>query len=509
MVGRIKKRRVVKAKGTRKLRRDALGVARSLVGVMESGGNNRGKKVMQIIRANGGTGPEPWCFAAGTLVSTPEGLKTIESLSAGDEVFSAQGGVVPVLDILSRKSKTVSVRAMGLDGTITTKNHPYLARRNSGRPGKPVFGDAEWVHAGDLKRGDMLCAPHLSGGWKEVDDLEAYVVGRWIADGWRTDGTQRGGKDMRREVKICCSHDESEELSSRLDAAGLKHSASHRSDTATEFRLPTSFLSMVDSCGKYAHGKMMPADVLSWNDAARHALLQGYIDGDGHVYEDGLISVNTVSRTLAHGVAQVARSLGLVPKLYAQERAATTVIQGRTVNQNGARYQVSFYPDGQRGMNHARVEDDMQWLPVRSVEKAEKQVVYNLTVAGSNTFIADGMAVHNCGDFVAYCYRRAGSRAVQRAWAAVRYLGYLGGMRVTKNARAGMIVCYTFDHTGIFDHYCNAHGTPVSRKRATHIVAIEGNTGASGAVSDGNGSDGVYKKVRSLELVSRFVKVMR
>jgi len=83
-------------------------------------------------------------------------------------------------------------------------------------------------------------------------------------------------------------------------------------------------------------------------------------------------------------------------------------------------------------------------------------------------------------------------------------------MRIVKHARAGMIVCYTFDHTGIFVTYCNKNGTPVSRKRATHIRAIEGNTGRSGSLSDSNdGGDGVRVKVRPLSLVSRFVKVMR
>jgi hypothetical protein len=115
-----------------------------------------------------------------------------------------------------------------------------------------------------------------------------------------------------------------------------------------------------------------------------------------------------------------------------------------------------------------------------------------------------------CGDFVAYCYRKAGSRAVTRSWAAVRYLGYLSGMRITRKPRAGHIVCYTFDHTGILDCLCNAHGTPVSSKRATHVKVIEGNTGSVGAVSDSKtGGDGVHTKVRPLSQVARFVKVLR
>lgn len=109
-----------------------------------------------------------------------------------------------------------------------------------------------------------------------------------------------------------------------------------------------------------------------------------------------------------------------------------------------------------------------------------------------------------CGDFVAYCYKQAGSKSVQRKWAAVRYLGYLTGMRIVKRKpRPGDIVVFSFDHTGI---YVSSH----VRKGVRYIKTIEGNTGATGAVSDSkSGGDGVYVKLRALTLVSRFVRVYR
>lgn len=105
-----------------------------------------------------------------------------------------------------------------------------------------------------------------------------------------------------------------------------------------------------------------------------------------------------------------------------------------------------------------------------------------------------------CGDFVAWCYRRAGSVSVTRSWAAVRFLGKLTGQSVVAKPKPGDIVCFTFDHTGLFVR----HDTPGV------IVTIEGNTGASGAVSDSaTGGDGVYVKRRATNLVSRYVRVNR
>jgi hypothetical protein len=105
-----------------------------------------------------------------------------------------------------------------------------------------------------------------------------------------------------------------------------------------------------------------------------------------------------------------------------------------------------------------------------------------------------------CGDFQAYCYSLAGSRLVQRGWASVSMLGGLAGITRTTNPKVGDLVRYTFDHVGMFEKD-NGDGT---------ITTIEGNTGASGAVSDSTtGGDGVYRKVRDKSLVADYLHVTR
>src|ERR1044072_4766108 len=105
-----------------------------------------------------------------------------------------------------------------------------------------------------------------------------------------------------------------------------------------------------------------------------------------------------------------------------------------------------------------------------------------------------------CGDFVAYCYRLAGSAAVTRSWAAVRLLRGLLGIFATPAPEGGDLVTFTFDHVGLFVKD-NGDGT---------ITTIEGNTGASGAVSDSTtGGDGVYRKVRDKSLVDDYLRVTR
>lgn len=103
-----------------------------------------------------------------------------------------------------------------------------------------------------------------------------------------------------------------------------------------------------------------------------------------------------------------------------------------------------------------------------------------------------------CGDFVAYCYRLAGSKLVQRLWASVYYLGRITGLVKTSSPKPGDLVRFTFDHVGLFEKD-NGDGT---------ITTIEGNTGSSGAVSDSaTGGDGVYRKIRAKSLVNDYRRV--
>jgi hypothetical protein len=106
-----------------------------------------------------------------------------------------------------------------------------------------------------------------------------------------------------------------------------------------------------------------------------------------------------------------------------------------------------------------------------------------------------------CGDFVAYCYLKAGAKSVVRAWAAVRYLAKL--LAGVSRPRRGHVVIFSFDHTGMFDRWAPEYG-------AGKFLTIEGNTGKDGAVSDSSGGgDGVHRRLRHVSQVSSFRRVIR
>lgn len=146
-------------------------------------------------------------------------------------------------------------------------------------------------------------------------------------------------------------------------------------------------------------------------------------------------------------------------------------------------------------------------MRLRALEAAES-LVGVMEIGGNNRgpvvnriILANDGAIGEpwCGDFVAYCYRQAGSKAVTRSWASVRLLGSVAGVTKVAKPMAGDLVRFNFDHVGMF-----------VRDAGAFIETIEGNTGASGAVSDSaTGGDGVYRKRRPKSLVADYLRVTK
>ncbi len=89
------------------------------------------------------------CLAAGTLVLTPAGVKTIESLQCGDRVMSGPDadGVRHAETIAAVQQSTASTTLrlrVGGDSIVTTASHPF-AKAGHG-----------WIRAGDLRAGDQI-----------------------------------------------------------------------------------------------------------------------------------------------------------------------------------------------------------------------------------------------------------------------------------------------------------------------------------------------------------------
>ena len=186
----------------------------------------------------------------------------------------------------------------------------------------------------------------------------------------------------------------------RIRAAGYHAAISHQRTADHHIISSKHLYQWIRQFGQYAHGKRIPRIALELEQTKAKALLDGYLSGDG-CSEEGpngpKRTVGFTSKALALGSALLAqRAYGLVATVQKyQPKSKTHVIEGRTVNQR-TRWTVQI-PARNRSGN---IEDGCGWKLVRRNEPTgRRETVWNISVEGDESYMADGAIVHNCQPF--------------------------------------------------------------------------------------------------------------
>ncbi|MFG1965731.1 Hint domain-containing protein [Nonomuraea sp. NPDC049028] len=323
-----------------------------------------------------------------------------------------------------------------------------------------VADESEWTEAKDLGPGtwwatptdfgEALPVPDVGGRGMEFTPEFWWMVGRWVGDGWlrakrstKLDPSPRrrsqpadspcvmcGGKtrqhgksttgrvrwfcsDMcrrasvrrnphhgRYDLAITCGYHELEDLAQRLD--GLDGLTWQRGRTKTAARFVASHRGLVEwmaeHFGQHAHGKTIPAWAMTMPRAWREALLDGYMSADG-TKDAKYTRASTVSKKLAIGIRMLANSLGHVANLgYQPARKRQRVIEGRAVNERPT-WTVSWVTAGPQRFQYAEAEGYRWSNTHHPASTGRLELVYNIHVAEDESYVADGITVHNCPAF--------------------------------------------------------------------------------------------------------------
>ena len=132
-------------------------------------------------------------------------------------------------------------------------------------------------------------------------------------------------------------------------------------------------------------GKRMPGWVFGMRESCRASLLRGILDSESSRIEGNAWKIRTESKRLAESI-----------RLLGEIQGYSTAVHGRD------RYVVTL-------MLSEHISDEFHgWYRVREVHRTnESKVVYNLTVDEDNSYVADGIVVHNCQD-LSIAGKRAG-----------------------------------------------------------------------------------------------------
>ena len=337
------------------------------------------------------------CFPAGTLIDAGEdGLRAIETVRAGDLVLTHNRRRRAVTSVMRRDADDVLlVKAMGAPAFRATAEHPFYVRRRVISGGVRSWSAPEWVAAGQLDKSCFLAMPLDEPGTDPVLGVElAYVVGRWLGDGWIIDHPRRGrANSWTRKAIICCAADEDADLAAAIKAAGL-HATRAPERTVIKFHITSADLvKMLRPFGRGAGGKRIPGWVFTAPLEEQEAMLRGWLDADGS-QQAGQLRGATISDRLAYGMARIARTVhGVATSVHRTARRPRVTIEGRDVAQN-ASFEVTIPPRNRESF----IADGYAWVPVRAVSAAEPCEVFNISVDEDESYVAFGYAVHNCTD---------------------------------------------------------------------------------------------------------------
>ena len=132
----------------------------------------------------------------------------------------------------------------------------------------------------------------------------------------------------------------------------------------------TLVLWMMEHFGKGSKGKTMPGWVLSMPLEWRKSLLKGYLDSDGHEYDEGYSRSSTVGRCLLAGMNLLANTLGLTTSI-TKRVPNTDIILGRKCDVSES-WSLSIHEDDGR---YTEVSDGIRWKKLRRVVVPASELV--------------------------------------------------------------------------------------------------------------------------------------
>lgn len=379
------------------------------------------------------------CFPAGTLILCKSGFKDVSAVVVGDEVLTHLGRWKPVTATMRRQAPTILLKGQGHYGLRTTAEHPFYAVEtgrlwnNDRRQYDKTWSAPAWTDAKDMNGKSWATPtafppskppPVLREGAeraRSVPDLTPelfWVLGYWLGDGWLNMSPRhdRPAGQTHGKVLLTVPDCDADELQKRIEAAGLHATRAKDSPavTTTKFIICSKPLCrwLLTHFGQYSDGKRIPSWVYGLPRQLLDQVYDGYMWADGSDLSAGAAGqrATTINKNMALGFRIIGSILGMSTGLYFDKRPATTVIEGREVNQASS-YTVTFYPND-RSMTH-RVGGHVFSKVKSLVDDGLVCEVFNFEVEEDNSYVADGIVVHNCQDLSAAGQRKGLERGTR------------------------------------------------------------------------------------------------
>ncbi len=369
----------------------------------------------------------------------------------GDTLVLVAGGKWQRIDALLGKPTTIItntgiIEEQTIAGSFKTGRKPvYLLETKSGYEIK-VTADHQvftvnrgFVQACELTKDDHLLLPaHAVGAIEDADDQAFYqMVGVYLGDGCGGELSSTRGIQltMSREEELPLLEHFAEyvaeyERTTHCDVpASVQITKTSGKYVITNTRVVEKFQQIVDVTTK-SHEKYISSEMFQLPLGAQKYVLQGLFTADGTVASYGeksqYVALDSTSLQLIKDVQVMLAGFGIKSKIYKNRRAGKNIallpdghgglkeysvreIHSLRISRSSRiafEKHIGFMPQSKKAGQLRKMNEDIAVYmdyptdAVASFTYLGEEDVYDLTEPMTNTFVANGITVHNCSEYM-------------------------------------------------------------------------------------------------------------
>ncbi|MFQ5571940.1 MAG: LAGLIDADG family homing endonuclease [Rhodothermales bacterium] len=359
------------------------------------------------------------CVTGDTLVATADGLRRIDSmLGETPRVVGLDGNVHRTTRVIETGVKPVyrlRTRA-GYEIKLTADHRVWTENR----------GD---VPAAELTRDDVVRLVSPRFGSETLDADVAEYIGLMLGDGCVSDGIATLSMNKESEYLIA------EQAASVVNRFERRGGEVHATERETSVAVATAAASVRDMLATYAvvgegaSAKRLTDRALRLNRQSMAALLRGLFTADGTVADysakSQYVALDSTSEELLQQVQLLLLGFGIKSKLYRNRRLAERALLPdghgglkeysvqqmhslRISRSSRIRFEqkIGFMPESPKATALQRLNErvgtyrDQMMDRVASLALLGEEPVYDLTEPVTSHFVANGVAVHNCSEYM-------------------------------------------------------------------------------------------------------------
>ena len=386
--------------------------------------------------------PQELCCMPDTLITTADGaVKPIQDIKIGDSVLDADGSYKPVTQIFCRRVTDEQIYNLKISGNneklSVTANHPVLTLKNVGNASRTILLPKKYHSALCLKKDDFIIRPGVSLNVYSSLSLDLLrFLGYYASEGSigyqpRKAGRIAYGVEFSFNIKEKAYVKDVCDLATKLFNVSPKvYQYSESKACSVRIHSPQAAELCIKHCGTLAKEKVLSTEIMQAPIEGQKHFLGAYINGDGTFRHrsrhgsQGEVAMTTASRGLAYQLQYLLLRCGMRGRIYKKSNGSSNELRKRMQNKPPLAKDVQFscwdivLTSSDRAMllgysdkvttdatvttpetlnNIMFYEKNNMISRINDVEVTKYTgPVFNFEVSGSHSYVANGVAVHNC-----------------------------------------------------------------------------------------------------------------